>query len=79
MEFSVLGGLAAGLLGTAVMFTMMKMAGRMGMTDMPPMELVIGSTMSGDRDRAMQVGAMVHGRHRLGRGARGSRRTVDPC
>lgn len=60
MEFSILGALVAGLVGTAVMSTMMKMSRKMGMTDMPPMELVTGSMMSGDRDRAMQVGIVLH-------------------
>jgi hypothetical protein len=31
------------------MSMMMKMAGAAGMTDMPPMELVAGSMMAGDR------------------------------
>lgn len=60
MEFSIVGALVAGFVGTAVMSTMMKMSGRMGMTDMPPMELVTGSMMSGDPDRAKQLGVGVH-------------------
>lgn len=60
MEFSLLGGLIAGFAGTAVMSTMMKGAGRIGLTDMPPMEMVTGSMMSGDPDRAKQVGTMLH-------------------
>lgn len=60
MEFSIIGALVAGLVGTAVMSIMMKMSGKMGMTDMPPMELVTGSMMSSDRDRAMQVGIVLH-------------------
>lgn len=60
MEFSVLGALVAGLVGTAVMSAMMKMSARMGMTDMPPMELVTGSMMSGDPERAQQLGIVAH-------------------
>lgn len=60
MEFSVLGALVAGFVGTAIMTTMMKMSGKMGMTDMPPMELVTGSMLTGDRDRAMQLGIGLH-------------------
>lgn len=60
MEFSLVGGLVAGLVGTAVMTVMMKMAGKMGMTDMPPMELVTGSMMSGDPDKAKQIGIVIH-------------------
>lgn len=60
MEFSILAALVAGLVGTAVMSTMMKMSGKLGMTDMPPMELVTGSMMSGDPDRANQLGIALH-------------------
>lgn len=60
MAFSVLGALIAGFVGTAVMSTMMKLSGKMGMTDMPPMELVTGSMLSGDADRAKQLGIVAH-------------------
>lgn len=60
MEFSLAGALVAGFIGTAVMSTMMKLSAKMGMTDMPPMELVTGSMLSGDPDRARQLGIMVH-------------------
>lgn len=60
MEFSILAALVAGLAATAVMSVMMKMAGVAGMTDMPPMELVTGSMMSGDPDTAQRIGIMVH-------------------
>jgi hypothetical protein len=36
MEFSIVGALIAGFVGTLVMSMMMKMAGAAGMTDMPP-------------------------------------------
>lgn len=60
MEFSLVAGLVAGLAGTAVMSMMMKMAGSMGMTEMPPMELVTGAMMTGDETRAKQLGIGVH-------------------
>lgn len=60
MEFSLIGGLVAGIIGTAVMSIMMRMSGKMGMTDMPAMELVTGSMMSGDLGRAKQLGIMLH-------------------
>jgi hypothetical protein len=42
------------------MTAMMRMAAGAGMTDMPPMELVMGSMMSGDPDRARPVGTVLH-------------------
>lgn len=60
MEFSIVAALVAGLAATAVMSVMMKMAGAAGMTDMPPMELVTGSMMSGDLGTAQRIGIMVH-------------------
>lgn len=60
MEFSIIGALVAGFVGTAIMSMMMKMAGKMGMTDMPPMELVTGSMLSGDPERAKQLGIGLH-------------------
>lgn len=60
LEVSILGALVAGFVGTAVMSMMMKMSAKMGMTDMPPMELVTGSMMSGDPDGAKQLGIGVH-------------------
>lgn len=60
MEFSLVPALVAGLVGTAVMSMMMRMAGSMGMTDMPPMELVTGSMMSAEPGRARQFGIMIH-------------------
>ena len=60
MDFSLIAALVAGLAGTAVMSMMMRMSGAMGMTDMPPMELVTGSMMTGDESRAKQVGIMLH-------------------
>ncbi|MEX2618846.1 MAG: hypothetical protein WD250_01385 [Egibacteraceae bacterium] len=60
MEFSVVAGLVAGLIGTAVMTMMMKMAGAAGMTQMPPMELISGSMLTGDETKAKQLGVVVH-------------------
>jgi hypothetical protein len=39
---------------------MMQMAGRAGMTDMPPMPLVMGSMVSGDRRTATTIGGVLH-------------------
>lgn len=60
MEFSLVGGLVAGIVATTVMSVMMKMSARSGMTDMPPMELVTGSMMTSDKDRAMTIGTVIH-------------------
>ncbi len=60
MEFSIVGALIAGLVGTLVMSMMMKMAGAAGMTDMPPMELVTGAMVSGDEQQAKRIGFVVH-------------------
>lgn len=60
MEFSIIGALIAGLVGTAIMSAMMKMAGAAGMTRMPPMELVTGAMMTGDAQRARRIGTMIH-------------------
>lgn len=61
LELSIVGALVAGFVGTAIMSMMMKRSGKMGMTDVPPMELVTGSMMSGAPDRAKQLGIGVHG------------------
>lgn len=60
MEFSVVAALVAGFVGTAVMTMMMKMSAKMGMTGMPPMELVTGSMFSGDADSAQRIGIGLH-------------------
>lgn len=60
VELDVVAALAAGFVATLVMTAMMTMAKAAGMTDMPPMPLVMGSMMSGDRGRAMAMGAMAH-------------------
>lgn len=38
----------------------MKMAGAAGMTQMPPMELISGSMLTGDETKAKQRGVVVH-------------------
>lgn len=53
VEFDLLAALAGGVVATLVMTAMMQMATRAGMTDMPPMPLVMGSMMSGDRKSAV--------------------------
>lgn len=60
MEFSVIAGLVGGFLATAVMTVMMKMAGAAGMTQMPPMELITGSMVTGDESKAKQIGFVLH-------------------
>jgi len=42
------------------MSAMMQMASSAGLTQMPPMPLVIGSMMSGDEEKASRLGSMVH-------------------
>lgn len=60
VEFDLLAALVGGFVATLVMTAMMQMAARAGMTDMPPMPLVMGSMMSGDRKKATAVGGMLH-------------------
>jgi len=60
MQFTFLGALVAGFAATLVMSVMMKMAGRAGMTYMPPMELVTGSMLTGEPDKAKQYGLVLH-------------------
>jgi Asp-tRNA(Asn)/Glu-tRNA(Gln) amidotransferase A subunit family amidase len=48
-ELDVVGALIAGFAGTVVMSLLMNGAKAAGMTNMPPMPLVAGSMMSGDR------------------------------
>jgi hypothetical protein len=59
-DFNALAALVAGLAGTIVMTAMMTVASKAGMTRMPPMPLVMGSMMSGDRHKAMVIGGMLH-------------------
>lgn len=60
VELDLLAALASGLVATLVMTAMMQVATRVGMTDMPPMPLVMGSMMSGDRRTATLIGGMLH-------------------
>ena len=60
MEFTVLGALVAGLVATIVMSAMMKMATAAGLTQMPPMPLVTGAMLSGDRNTALKLGSVIH-------------------
>ncbi len=59
-DFNAVGALVAGFAATIVMTAMMTMASKAGMTNMPPMPLVMGSMMSGDRRKAMTIGAVLH-------------------
>jgi hypothetical protein len=60
MTFEIIPALIAGFLATVVMTAMMTAASRMGLTNMPPMTLVMGSMMSGESDRARRIGMMLH-------------------
>jgi hypothetical protein len=60
MDFSVVAGLLSGIVATTVMSMMMKMAAAMGMTQMPPMELITGSMLTGDTTKAKQIGFVLH-------------------
>lgn len=60
MEFNFLAGLVAGFVGVIAMTVMMKMAGAMGMTNMPPMPLIQGAMFTDDRDTAQKIGMVTH-------------------
>lgn len=60
VELGVVAAHAAGFAGTVVMSLLMNGAKAAGMTNMPPVPLVAGSMMSGDRKKAAATGAMVH-------------------
>lgn len=60
MGFDWIAALVAGFVATVVMDLLMTMAASAGMTRMPPMSLISGSMMSGNRRAAWAIGAMVH-------------------
>jgi hypothetical protein len=60
VDFEIWPALLAGFLGTVTMTVMMNMAKAAGMTNMPPMPLVMGSMMTGDKKKAMALGSMAH-------------------
>lgn len=60
MTFEVIPALVAGFVATVVMTAMMTLAGKMGLTQMPPMTLVTGSMMTDDPERARRFGIMIH-------------------
>ncbi len=60
MTFQVVPALLAGFVATVVMTAMMTLAGKMGLTQMPPMTLVTGSMMTDDPERARRLGIMAH-------------------
>jgi hypothetical protein len=60
VELDVVAALVAGFVATLVMTAMMSMAKAARMTDMPPMPLVMGSMVNGDRRPATVMGAMAH-------------------
>lgn len=49
------GRLVGGLVATVVMSLMMTMASAMGLTRMPPVHLIAGAMVSGDKDVATKV------------------------
>ncbi len=60
VEFELVAALVGGFVGTVAMTAMMMASKKAGMSDMPPMPLVVGSMMSGDRKKAMAIGGMIH-------------------
>jgi hypothetical protein len=60
VELEIIPALAAGFVATLVMTLMMNGAKAAGMTDMPPMPLVIGAMFADDRKKAMAIGGMAH-------------------
>lgn len=60
VELDIVGALIAGFVGTVVMSLLMNGSKAAGMTDMPPMPLVMGSMVSGERKTAMGIGAVLH-------------------
>lgn len=60
MPFDLVAALLAGLVATIVMTAMMAGAGKAGMTQMPAMTLITGAMLSGDRQKANQLGAVAH-------------------
>lgn len=60
VEFDLGAALLSGLVGTLVMTAMMTMSKAAGMSDMPPMPLVMGSMVDGDRRRALAMGTLAH-------------------
>lgn len=60
VEFDLVAALIGGFIGTLVMTAMMMASKKAGMSDMPPMPLVMGSMMSGDRKKAMAIGGVIH-------------------
>ncbi len=56
VEFELVAALVGGFVGTVAMTAMMMPSKKVGMSDMPPIPLVMGSMMSGDRKRAMAIG-----------------------
>ncbi|MGH9245185.1 MAG: DUF6789 family protein [Acidimicrobiales bacterium] len=60
VEFDLAAALVGGFVATVVMSAVMAMATAAGMTRMPPMPLVTGAMLFGDRRRAMAMGTVVH-------------------
>ena len=60
MELELIPALIAGLTGTVIMTVIMALATAMGLTNMPPMHLVIGSMMTGQRKMASLTGMVIH-------------------
>lgn len=60
VELDVVAALIAGFVATLVMTLLMNAGKAAGMTDMPPMPLVMGSMASGERKNAMGIGAVMH-------------------
>jgi hypothetical protein len=60
MEFNIFAALVGGFVATVVMTLTMRGAAAAGMTKMPPMLLVVGTMLSGDRGTAQRAGVFLH-------------------
>lgn len=60
MEFGIWQALLAGFAGVLAMMVGMRGAKAMGMTNMPPMPLIIGGMVTDEPDRAKKIGLLTH-------------------
>ena len=60
MHFDLIAALVAGFVATAAMSVVMGYAKARGLTRMPSFELVIGSVLSSDLERARKAGLLLH-------------------
>ncbi len=60
MDFNLGSALIAGFVATLVMSGMISMSRSMGMTQMPPFELITGSMMTRNEAAARRIGLFIH-------------------